>query len=78
MPQVTQALQNVIRLLQGVAGLVLIIALIIAGLNMASADGGRHEKAKKQLIGIAIAAIIIYGATFIINQLISLVPGGGQ
>lgn len=78
MPQVTQALQNVIRLLQGVAGLILIIALIIAGLNMASADGGRHEKAKKQLIGIAIAAIVIYGATFIINQLISLVPGGGQ
>ena len=73
MPQVTQALQKVITLLQSVSGLILIIALIIAGLNMASADSGRHEKAKRQLIGIAIAAIIIFGATYIVNQLISLV-----
>jgi len=73
MPQITQALQNVITLLQSVSGLILIIALIIAGLNMASADSGRHEKAKRQLIGIAIAAIVIFGATFIVNQLISLV-----
>ena len=73
MPQVTQALQKVITLLQSVSGLILINALIIAGLNMASADSGRHEKAKRQLIGIAIAAIIIFGATYIVNQLISLV-----
>lgn len=73
MPQVTQALQKVITLLQSVSGLILIIALIIAGLNMASADSGRHEKAKRQLIGIAIAAIVIFGATYIVNQLISLV-----
>jgi type IV secretory pathway VirB2 component (pilin) len=73
MPQVTQALQNVITLLQSISGLILIIALIIAGLNMASADSGRHEKAKRQMIGIAIAAIVIFGATFIVNQLISLI-----
>lgn len=60
MPQVTQALQNVITLLQSISGLILIIALIIAGLNMASADSGRHEKAKRQMIGIAIAAIVIF------------------
>jgi hypothetical protein len=42
---------------------------------MASADGGRHEKAKKQIIGIILAAIVIFGAKFIVSTLISMVPG---
>jgi type IV secretory pathway VirB2 component (pilin) len=58
-----------------IASPVLVIALIIAGLNMASADGGRHEKAKKQLIGIVIAAIVIFGAKFIVPAIINMVPG---
>ena len=55
-----------------------IIALIIAGLNMASADGGRHEKAKRQLIGIAIAAIAIFGSKVIVQALVSFVPGANS
>ena len=75
MQTVLQALQNIINYLVLFASPILVIALIIAGFNMASADGGRHEKAKRQLIGIAIAAILIFGARFIVPALISLVPG---
>ncbi len=75
MQTVLQALQNIINYLVLFASPVLVIALIIAGFNMASSDGGRHEKAKRQLIGIAIAAILIFGARFIVPALISLVPG---
>ncbi|MDZ7263747.1 MAG: TrbC/VirB2 family protein [candidate division KSB1 bacterium] len=75
MQTITGALKNIIDVLVYMASFILVLALIVAGFNMASADGGRQEKAKKQLIGIAIAAIIIYGAKFIIPALISLVPG---
>ena len=75
MQTVIQALENLTNGLVLIASPILVIALIIAGLNMASADGGRHEKAKRQLIGIAIAAIIIFGARFIVNTIISFVPG---
>ena len=75
MQTILQALENLTNGLVLIAAPILVIALIIAGLNMASADGGRHEKAKKQLIGIAIAAIIIFGAKFIVNTIISMVPG---
>ena len=75
MQTVLQALQNIINYLVLFASPILVIALIIAGFNMASSDGGRHEKAKRQLIGIAIAAILIFGARFIVPALISLVPG---
>ncbi len=75
MQTVLQALENFTNGLTLLASPVLVIALIVAGLNMASADGGRHEKAKRQLIGIAIAAILIFGARFIVNTIISFVPG---
>ena len=75
MQTILQALQNVTNALVLLASPVLVIALIIAGLNMASADGGRHEKAKKQIIGIVLAAIVIFGAKFIVSTLISMVPG---
>ncbi len=75
MQTVLQALENLTNGLVLIASPILVIALIIAGLNMASADGGRHEKAKRQLIGIAIAAILIFGARFIVNTIISFVPG---
>ncbi len=75
MQTILTALRNIIDVAILIAAPVLVIALIIAGLNMASADGGRHEKAKKQLIGIVIAAIIIFGAKIIIPALINLVPG---
>lgn len=75
MQTVLQALENLTNALVLLASPVLVIALIVAGLNMASADGGRHEKAKRQLIGIAIAAIIIFGARFIVSTLISFIPG---
>jgi len=75
MQSVLQALQSLTNALILLAAPILVIALIVAGFNMASADGGRHEKAKKQLIGIAIAAIVIFGARFIVSTLISFVPG---
>ncbi len=75
MQNVLQALQNLTNAMTLIAAPILVIALIIAGLNLASADGGRHEKAKKQIIGIVIAAVVIFGAKFIVNQLISMVPG---
>jgi type IV secretory pathway VirB2 component (pilin) len=75
MQTILQALQNVTNALVLLASPVLVIALIIAGLNMASADGGRHEKAKKQIIGIVLAAIIIFGAKLIVSTLITMVPG---
>jgi succinate dehydrogenase hydrophobic anchor subunit len=75
MQTVFQALSNLINAVVFIASPVLVIALIIAGLNMASADGGRHEKAKKQLIGIVIAAIVIFGAKFIVPAIVNLVPG---
>jgi type IV secretory pathway VirB2 component (pilin) len=75
MQTILQALQNVTNALVLLASPVLVIALIIAGLNMASSDGGRHEKAKRQIIGIIIAAIVIFGAKFIVSTLISFVPG---
>jgi uncharacterized membrane protein YoaK (UPF0700 family) len=75
MQTILQALQNVTNALVLLASPILVIALIIAGLNMASADGGRHEKAKKQIIGIILAAIVIFGAKFIVSTLISMVPG---
>jgi hypothetical protein len=75
MQTVFQALSNLINAVVFIASPVLVIALIIAGLNMASADGGRHEKAKKQLIGIVIAAIVIFGAKFIVPAIINMVPG---
>jgi hypothetical protein len=78
MQTVIQALQSVISWLKIFASPVLVIALIIAGFNMASSDSGRHEKAKRQLIGIAIAAILIYGASYIVTALISLVPGSSS
>ena len=76
MQTVLQALQNITNALILLASPILVIALIVAGLNMASSDGSRHEKAKRQLIGIAIAAILIYGSAAIVPWLISLVPGG--
>ncbi|MCK6622242.1 MAG: TrbC/VirB2 family protein [Calditrichaceae bacterium] len=75
MQNVLQALQNLTNAMTLLAAPILVIALIIAGLNLASSDGGRHEKAKKQIIGIVIAAVVIFGAKFIVNQLISMVPG---
>jgi len=75
MQTILQALQNITNAMILLASPVLVLALIVAGFNMASADGGRHEKAKKQLIGIAIAAVIIFGARFIVSTLISFVPG---
>lgn len=75
MQTILTALRNIIDVAVLIAAPILVIALIIAGLNMASADGGRHEKAKKQLIGIVVAAIIIFGAKIIIPALINLVPG---
>ncbi len=75
MQNILQALQNLTNAMTLIAAPILVIALIIAGLNLASADGGRHEKAKKQIIGIVIAAVVIFGAKFIVNQLISMVPG---
>jgi len=75
MQTILQALQNITNALILMASPILVLALIVAGFNMASADGGRHEKAKRQLIGIAIAAVIIFGARFIVSTLISFVPG---
>lgn len=75
MQNILQALQNITNAMTLIAAPILVIALIVAGLNLASADGGRHEKAKKQIIGIVIAAVVIFGAKFIVNQLISFVPG---
>lgn len=75
MQAVLQALENLTNALILLASPILVIALIIAGLNMASADGGRQEKAKRQLIGIVIAAIIIFGARLIVSTIISFVPG---
>ncbi|UCE06257.1 MAG: TrbC/VirB2 family protein [bacterium] len=75
MQTVLQALQNITSALILLASPILVLALIVAGFNMASADSGRHEKAKRQLIGIAIAAILIFGARFIVSTLISMVPG---
>lgn len=75
MQTIIQAINNLTNALLILASPVLIIALIIAGLNMASADGGRHEKAKRQLIGVAIAAVVIFGAKGIVQALIALVPG---
>lgn len=75
MQTIFQALNNLINVAIFIASPILVIALIIAGLNMASADSSRHEKAKKQLIGIVVAAILIFGAKFIIPALINLVPG---
>jgi hypothetical protein len=75
MQTIFQALSNLINAVVFIASPILVIALIIAGLNMASADGGRHEKARKQLIGIILAAIVIFGAKFIVPAIINLVPG---
>jgi succinate dehydrogenase hydrophobic anchor subunit len=75
MQTIFQALNNIVNAVVLIASLILVIALINAGLNMASADGGRQEKAKKQLIGIVIAAILIFGAKFIVPAIINLVPG---
>jgi len=75
MQTIIQALRNITDAVVVIAGVILIIALINAGLNMASADGGRQEKAKKQIIGIVIAAILIFGAKFIVPAIIQLVPG---
>jgi TRAP-type C4-dicarboxylate transport system permease small subunit len=77
MENILQAMRNIINIVVLVASLVLIIALINAGMNMASSDGGRQEKAKKQIIGIVIAAILIFGAKFIVPAIINLVPGSG-
>jgi len=75
MQTILQALQNITNAMILLASPVLVLALIVAGFNMASSDGGRHEKAKKQLIGIAISAVVIFGARFIVSTLISFVPG---
>jgi len=75
MQTILTALRNLIDVATLIAVPILIIALILAGLNMASADGSRHDKAKKQLIGVVIAVIIIFGAKLIIPALINLVPG---
>ena len=75
MQTVLQALENITNALVLLAAPILVIALIIAGFNMASGDGGRQDKAKKQLIGIIIAAVIIFGARIIVSTLISFVPG---
>ncbi|MBN2008756.1 TrbC/VirB2 family protein [candidate division KSB1 bacterium] len=75
MQTVLQALENIINGLILISSPILVIALIIAGFNMASADSGRHEKAKRQLIGIVVAAICIFGARIIVSSLISFVPG---
>jgi uncharacterized membrane protein YoaK (UPF0700 family) len=75
MQTVIQSVNNLTNALLILAAPVLIIALIVAGLNMASADSGRHEKAKRQLIGIAVAAIVIFGAKVIVQALVSFVPG---
>jgi len=75
MQTVLQALQNITNALILLASPILVLALIVAGFNMASSDGGRQEKAKRQLIGIAIAAVVIFGSRFIVSTLISFVPG---
>ena len=78
MQNLLQALNNLINVALLIATPILVIALIVAGLNMASADGGRHEKAKRQLIGITIAVVIIFGAKFLVPALINLVPGASS
>lgn len=76
MQALEQTLQRVIDAVIFLAGAILIIALINAGLNMASADAGRQEKAKKQFIGIVIAVVVIFGARVIVPALINLAGGG--
>ncbi|MCA9744050.1 MAG: hypothetical protein H6695_15505 [Deferribacteres bacterium] len=78
MQNLLQALNNLINVALLIATPILVIALIVAGMNMASADGGRHEKAKRQLIGITIAVVIIFGAKFLVPALINLVPGASS
>jgi type IV secretory pathway VirB2 component (pilin) len=75
MQTILQALQNITNALILLASPILVLALIVAGFNMASADGSRHDKAKKQLIGIVLAAVIIFGSRLIVSALISMVPG---
>jgi len=75
MQTILQALQNITNALILLASPILVLALIVAGFNMASADGGRHEKAKRQLIGIVLAAVVIFGSRLIVSALISMVPG---
>jgi len=75
MQTILQSLQHITNALMLLASPILVLALIVAGFNMASGDGGRHEKAKRQLIGIVLAAIVIYGSRLIVSALISMVPG---
>jgi type IV secretory pathway VirB2 component (pilin) len=78
MQNLLQALNSIIDFALIIAVPILVLAIIIAGLNMASADGGRHEKAKRQIIGIVIAIILIFGAKFLVPALINLVPGASS
>jgi len=76
MQQIIQTLNSLIDVVAiPLASVILVIGLILAGLNMASADAGRQEKAKKQIIGIVIAVIVIFGARLIVRELVGLAGG---
>lgn len=38
-------------------------------------EGNPEAEAKRQIIGIVIAAVLIFGAKLIVNAIIALVPG---
>ncbi len=68
-------LKDIINLLSGVVGLVIVISLIVAGIQyMTAGDNSSQVAAAKNRIAMAILAFILFAFAFVLLQW--LVPGG--
>ena len=63
--KVSEILLPIGQFLMGVAILVLIIVTIILGIKYMSADPSTQAKLKQQMIGLVVAAVVIFGAVAI-------------
>ena len=60
--KVSEILLPIGQFMMGVAILVLIIVTIILGIKYMSADPSTQAKLKQQMIGLVVAAVVIFGA----------------
>ena len=68
------AVNTIGAIMVNIAGYILVIGVIVVGIKYMMANPEGKAKLKGQLIGLAVATIVIYGAQFIWSTVISVFP----
>lgn len=68
------AVNEVGAMLVSIAGYILVIGVIVVGMKYMTANPEGKAKLKGQLIGLAVATFVIFGAQWLWSTIISLFP----